>query len=532
VTIAAEHAVPGRTGLDVVETYLESVFRRGRQPMEPIGFSPDWADQPSRHTTHLSASRSPLPPGPVDSDVPPAELLLPRPGTGQRDDWTLAELAAVLRAAYGTVNRRLRVSWNQDSHVRQVYSEAIWGRGAASGGGMYPLEVYLVVADDRLGVLPGVYHYSTAHHELERLALRPAAVPGGDDPAPAYLAVTARFWKNSFKYNSFCYHVVTQDVGALVEVVRLLAASAGLSVRPQLLFDDRSHNRSLGLREDEESVLALVPLTSGSAPRTVGATGSPRTDVAERSRRVLTFPTVTEVHRAVLDAGLVAPVAEPVPRTREPVPGPRLELPPPELAGRHARMEDVVRERRSSFGSFAAGAGIDLAQLSGILAAGAAATEWDADVDAVGRGNPTLHVLVNNMPDLASGAYSYLPGTHELAVVQQRRLAEELQRAYYLSNYNLQEASAVIAVAADWAAARDAHGARAYRSVNFGVAAVAQAVNVAATASDVASGIVLGFDNLTIDELLGFSAPHRRTFLFVILGEEATRPAAYTYELR
>lgn len=45
----------------MVSDYVEAVFRRGREPMEPVGFNPDWADQPSRHKTYLGVRRFPLP---------------------------------------------------------------------------------------------------------------------------------------------------------------------------------------------------------------------------------------------------------------------------------------------------------------------------------------------------------------------------------------------------------------------------------------------------------------------------------------
>jgi hypothetical protein len=47
----------------VVQDYVEAVFRRGREPMEPKGFEPNFADQPSRHKTYLGVTRFPLPEG-------------------------------------------------------------------------------------------------------------------------------------------------------------------------------------------------------------------------------------------------------------------------------------------------------------------------------------------------------------------------------------------------------------------------------------------------------------------------------------
>ncbi|GAB3932235.1 hypothetical protein GCM10027614_01010 [Micromonospora vulcania] len=294
----------------VVREYTEAVFRRARTPMEPLNYEVDWADQPSRHKSYPDASRLPLP-----AELPELPTLrdlhtgadLP-PTTG----WSLTRLAALLRLSYGVLDRRMTVNWNQDVAKRAHFEHAVWGRGTASGGGMYPVELYLVVGAGG-PLLPGVYHYHTGTHVLERLLLGDVtgtvrAALGTDDPGAAgdsYLLAGIRFWKNSFKYNSFCYHVVTQDLGALLGSWDLLAPALGVPLRRLLCFDPAPLDRLLDLDSDAESVFAVVPLNwaetaarPADEPVAAAAPVRARYDAFERSRRVRDFPGVTAVHRA------------------------------------------------------------------------------------------------------------------------------------------------------------------------------------------------------------------------------------------
>ncbi|MBM0278112.1 SagB family peptide dehydrogenase [Micromonospora tarensis] len=307
--------------VEVVREYTEAVFRRARTPMEPLNYEVDWVDQPSRHKSYPDAPRLPLPVA-----VPELPTLRdlhtgahPPPTSG----WSLTSLAALLRLSYGVLDRRLAVNWNQDVAKRAHFEHAVWGRGTASGGGMYPVELYLVAGADG-PLLPGVYHYHTGAHVLERLlagdltgSVR-AALDADADAGGSYLLASIRFWKNSFKYNSFCYHVVTQDLGALLGSWDLLAPALGVPVRRLLCFDPAPLDRLLDLDGDAESVFAVVPVDFGAGaarPAAVEAEVRARYPAFERSRRVREFPTVTAVHRAA--AARTAP-----PRTPSATPRP------------------------------------------------------------------------------------------------------------------------------------------------------------------------------------------------------------------
>jgi SagB-type dehydrogenase family enzyme len=528
----------------VVSDYVESVFRRGREPMEPVGFSPDWADQPSRHKTYLGVRRFPLPAGTGQPLAGVADVLFGEPRADQGPLWTTDSLAALLRLSYGVLDRRLRVSWNQDSHVRVLYPEALWGRGTASGGGMYPLEIYWVAG--RGGPLtPGVYHYSTAHHGLERLLagdltdeVRAACGSAtGSGTADGFLVVTVRFWKNSFKYNSFCYHVVTQDVGALLGNWELIARGTGRRLTRVLWFDDERLNRLLGLPSDEESALAVVPLSFG--PPTGRASASVRRGALidrpsfERSARTRTFEQIAQVHQAVLadrrerPAPATARRLVPLPRDE----GEEVALPGP-LTDRLGRdIGETLRLRRTSFGSFTRSRPLHLDELATVLAGTVSGQRYASDVVPDDVGLTGLYLLANRVTGLPSGTYRYDAHGHRLRAVRRMSLAEKLQRAYYLSNYNLEQVGAVLAISGRWRSTLDAYGSRGYRVLNSEVGALAQTACTAAAALGIGCGAVLGFDNLAVDEAVGLDDGDERTFLYVLLGHERADSADFDYRL-
>lgn len=245
--------------------YATAIVRRGRYPMEPADFVPDWADRPRKGKHFPGAEAFPLPQA---ADLPAAEaasvqrgLFGPR-GTGA---FTLPLLAGMLQESYGLVGRRLAVQANSDLGTLPMYTQANWSRGSASGGGLYPVGVHWVAGPSG-PLTPGVYYYSTPHHDLRRLLAGDAtaevrAAAGGELAGyDQFLVLGVRFWQNAFKYNSFCYHVVTMDTGALLQTWRIWARAHGLHIGPALWFDEDRLGRLLGLEQDEEGVFAVVPL--------------------------------------------------------------------------------------------------------------------------------------------------------------------------------------------------------------------------------------------------------------------------------
>lgn len=119
-------------------------------------------------------------------------------------------------------------------------------RPVASGGGLYPLEIY-VIADVHDRGQKGLYHYNVHHHGLEELR---AAVSRSDlqrlgrqadllVEAPAVVLITSLFWRSRFKYGLRGYRFAVLEAGALIQQMSLVAQSFDLGVLPFAgLYDD------------------------------------------------------------------------------------------------------------------------------------------------------------------------------------------------------------------------------------------------------------------------------------------------------
>ena len=516
--------------------YATAILWRGREPMPPVDFAPNWPDAPRRAKYYPGVLTLPL----ADAvPAPEATVDAALSGPGEADEpFTLAQIASMLRYSYGLLGRRLAVQANTDLPALPSYSHANWHRGTASGGGLYPCSVYLVTGPGD-EVPPGVYYYAHPHHALQRLVAGDvtgtvrAALDRGDETATRFLVVGIKYWQNAFKYNNFSYHAVTMDVGTVIGTWQLWAAAHGQRIDPVMWFDTTVLTDLLGLPDGEEGVFAVVPLRS-----TVDAPASPAVPTArvrhadvERSRVVLDFDALNAMHRTAA-AGTPA---RPAPGALAPalaVPaadGHRVALPEP--APMAVPLADALRARRSSFGRFEAARPISAAQLSASLSA-CLAGRMRSEVRAPGEPPlTTLYVFVNHVDGVPAGSYEYDPAGPSLRRIGDRPPGEFLQRNYFLANYNLEQAAVVVVPAIRTHAVLDAVGDRGYNLVNAEIGAVAQNFYTSAAALSLGAGVALGFDNISYIEELGLDGTGQAPLLIMLLGHERALAGDYSYEL-
>ncbi|MFB6864362.1 SagB family peptide dehydrogenase [Streptomyces virginiae] len=514
--------------------YAHEIMHRGRVPMEPVDFVPDWADRPRKAKFHPDAETFPLPPSPAG----PPHTAPRRPAPG----FTLPLLSGMLRDSYGLTGRRLAVQANTDLAALPHYRHANWSRGTASGGGLYPVAVHWAAGPGG-PLTPGLYHYAPHQHGVRRILtgdvtgdVREAVGPGAGDAGRAtqYLVLSVKYWQNAFKYNSFSFHAVSMDVGALVQTWRLWAAQYGLRIEPLLWFDEERLARLLGVAAEEEGVFAVVPLTWQGArtPAEGGATGATaRHRDVERSRRVIEFEALRRIHRATAGraadrpgpGALDAAAAHP-PRGADPLPLPAPPAPP-------AGTARALRERRSSFGRFDACRPVAAGELAAALA-DCAATRYGTEAERpAGPSLTSLYAFVNHVEGIAPGAYAYDPAAHTLRLVRPGPPGPFLQRNYFLSNYNLEQAGAVLVPTVRTTAVLDRVGDRGYRLVGGAVGAVAQTFYTTAAAFGLGAGVALGFDNIAYIEELGLTGTDEAPLLIMLLGRERPRPADFRHEI-
>ncbi|MFJ3816951.1 nitroreductase family protein [Streptomyces sp. NPDC090056] len=553
--------------------YAHAVLHRGRVPMEPTDHVVNWADGPRRGKYYPDAEAFALPETEDLADVPIAPGLLPGAGDlapGDHPGFGLPLLSAMLKDSYGLTGRRLGIQANTDLAGLPYYHHANWSRGTAGGGGLYPVSVHWAAGPSG-PLTPGLHHYDVQRHALQRLltgdvtgrvreALGPDAPDGALD-TDQYLILGVKYWQNSFKYNSFCFHVVCTDLGTLAQTWRIWAAARGLRLAPALWFDEPALNGLLGVAGEQEAVFAVVPLRwdGGRAavaeawrPEAVrpGAAlpAVPRTDPrhrpavrhrdAERSRTLLDFPQVRAMHRATLagatarpapDALAAAAALTDTARTDAVDGGVPVPLPAPAFPDTGVRR--ALRERRSSFGRFDARRKVSAEHLSAVLAT-CAGTRLAGDSDPAGKHRlARLYAFVNHVEGIGQGAYAYDPDRGDLRPVVTGPQGPFLQENYFLANYNLEQAGAVLVPTVRTTAVLDAVGDRGYRLAVATAGAVAQGFYLAASALGLGAGVALGFDNVSYAERLGLTGGDEAPLLVMALGHERPGPADFRHEI-
>lgn len=530
--------------------YADAIKHRARVPMEPAGFVPDWADRPRKGKHYPEAACFPLPDTGFPGDASAAAGCLPGRAPQPGEQFTLPLLSGMLQDSYGLVGRRLGVQANTDLAALPHYTQTNWSRGAASGGGLYPVSVYWVNGPSG-SLTPGVHYYANQRHAMQRLLtgdvsgeVREAVGCGQRGPrTDQFLVLGIKYWQNSFKYNSFSFHVVSMDIGTILQSWRMWARSRGLCVEPLMWFDEPRLSRLLGLPERQEGVFAVVPLDWGEREPSRdrdeperdpcrGRGAAVRHADVELSRTVLDFDILERVRAATAEnstarpeRGALAPAeVRALPDTGDPLPLPSPHTEP-------VTMRDALRRRRSSFGRFDARRPLTPGQLGTALAASASVT---LETDAEPRGGARLiklYAFVNHVEGIEPGAYEYDPDAHALRLVSEGPHGEFLQRNYFLANYNLEQSGAVLVPAVRTTAVLDAVGDRGYRLYGATTGAVSQAFYTVCTAMGLGAGVALGFDNVSYIERLRLERTGETPLLIMLLGHERPRPADFRYEI-
>ena len=183
-----------------------------------------------------------LPPPSFGDGPPVAEVLRRRRSIRKYSDesLTLAEVSQLLWAGQG---------------VTEV-KEGL--RTAPSGGGLYPLEVYLVTA--RVEDLPvGVFKYGSREHDLVGILgdkmhgkLAAAALDQGCvRQSAAVIVVTAVYERMTGKYGKRGEQYVDNEVGLATENVLLQATALGLGAVIVGAFEENRVRRLLGISAEE-----------------------------------------------------------------------------------------------------------------------------------------------------------------------------------------------------------------------------------------------------------------------------------------
>ena len=531
--------------------YYERLIR-DRQPGVPDEITPPdhtvaWSDAPSKFTIIRDVPRVPLPSGLTSAGLGEGIgckdycLLPPPPGI------TLDVVSDLLLLGAGILGRRVDINWNGQSPESSHHLKALYSRGAASGGGLYPTEAYLI-AEKVEGLARGVYHYDAAHHALARLraggfrpVLEEACLHSSVASADFLLVVTVRFWKNLFKYYNFAFQVVTQDAGCLADCFQQAAWRLGISTTTLYWFRDEVCARLLGLEGSEEAVCAVI--AARGAERHSPAQDQDSKPVPfplpelhlrryERSRRVFFPALLGELHRETTAGGDRRPRADSLPEWEAGGAGQVASFPLEQGCRMAKGFAQSLMERATSWGRFRLYPPLSGKELSSLLCFVNCSARHATDIYSSPRGPSAvrLGLIARYVSDLPPGVYDQDPHQGQLILRTGGRTDAQLQKAYFLENYNLDQVAAILVVIARLEAVWTAWGGRGLRIMNAEAGMVAERCYVAASALGLGCGAALGLDATRINRVLGIDGEKESSILLIFIGHQA--PSAYAYDFR
>lgn len=223
----------------------------------------------------VKAVSSPMPP-PVKTYPDAARVPLPRPSTRgsfarvlrDRRTWRRFGSEPVELTSLATL---LDLSAGIQEWVDAEGEGPVPLKTSPSGGARHPIEVYVAARHIR-DLAPGVYHFASARHELERLS---TAVLPFDQLLPeqwwyrdaaAVVLFTAVFERTRWRYQGpRAYRAVLLEAGHVCQTFCLTATWLGLAPFCSMALADSTIERALNIDGVSESVLYAAGV--GSRPR-------------------------------------------------------------------------------------------------------------------------------------------------------------------------------------------------------------------------------------------------------------------------
>jgi len=136
-----------------------------------------------------------------------------------------------------------------------------------SGGGLYPIELYLLIESDVVSdVESGLFHYNVLDHTLEQIGGKPEmleakAAMNINREVPIICMLSACWERNMQKYDDFGYKIVLLEAGHIAQNLILTARGIGLQSWPFVHFNEKELNVALDLEmRNEEDVIYCIGL--------------------------------------------------------------------------------------------------------------------------------------------------------------------------------------------------------------------------------------------------------------------------------
>jgi len=439
--------------------------------------------------------------------------------TGRGDQMNKKTLAEILFLTAGITRRR------------QFPGGEILFRAAACTGALYHIDLY-VVCGGLADLEAGVYHFAPDDFALRMLRAGDyrsfvnyaAADEAAVADAQAVVVFATTYWRNTWKYQSRTYRHCFWDSGTML--ANLLAVSAAREWPCRVLagFVDRAVNGLLGLEEEREAALVLVPLGrwAGQEPVPAAQPDPLRYATLPLSMSEVDYPMIRAMHAAssLETAEEVAGWRGRPLKAAEPgAPQGRSFPLHPLVAGEWPAdsIEDVIR-RRGSTRTFAREA-IGFHALSTILIQSTRGIP--ADFLDGGRLNQ-LYLIVNAVDGIPAGAYAFHPERRVLELLKEGEFRAEAGHLG-LGQEIPADASVNVYFLTDLREILERFGNRGYRAAQLEAATAAGKMYLAAYAQGLGASGLTFFD----DEVTDFFSPSAagKSVMFLLALGKALRHA-------
>jgi SagB-type dehydrogenase family enzyme len=467
--------------------------RHSRESVRAGGHGLDWSNKPEPFKIYPDLPVTPLP---RDFPVPTMDALAAISGdVGDAAPLDLERLAALLFFSAGVTRR-------------QTYpgGGVMYFRAAPSTGALFQTEVY-VVAGDVAGLGPGVYHFSPGDFALRQLragdfrgALAIAAADEDLASRPAVVALTAIYWRNTWKYQARGYRHLFWDSGTMLANLLATATALALPARAVTGFVDIEVNGLLALDPEKEGALLLAPV---GAPAMLAPSPPVITTITPSSiplsEAEVDYPLLRDAYaNSALDSEAEVMAWREVDDGRPSViatAGALVALPSPRPSAGRALAETILA--RGSTREFS-GAAIGAEEISTALwhatRGGRADVPW---------GSVDLYLTVHAVEGIEPGAYCYRPAAHALELLKR---GDFRQQAAYLC---LEQAlggmsSATVFFLADLDTLLETYGNRGYRLANLEAGLIGGRLYLAAYAQRFGATGLTFYDR----DVVAFFSPH------------------------
>lgn len=457
-----------------------------------------------------------LPSGVASLDVPALEAVAGREASDRiGQNHNLENLSTLLFYTAGRIRQRDFTG-----------AGTVTFRAAASAGGLYPIEVY-VVCGDLPDLTAGVYHFSPIDFALRSLRegdyRRVLSQAAGADPAivaaPVTLVFSAVFWRSAWKYQARSYRYCFWDNGTMGANLLAAATALGFPAKVLMGFVDDQVNHLLGIDGQREASLCLVPIRQADELPSKGEVGyvSPLAVEMALASGEIHYPDMSHLHAAsaLSTPNEVATWRRPAVMPPGQSTGARLPL--ATEATDSISLGQAIRQRGSTR-RFAREA-MSHAQLSAILAH--AATGFEADfLSSQGSTLLSPYLIINAVEGVPSGSYVFLPSDRTLVRLREGAFREEAGHLCFEQALGA-DASVVMFFMADLKAVLQRFGNRGYRAAQLEAGVIGGKMYLCAYALGLGASGLTFFD----DEVTAFFSPDAagKCAIFVVaLGKTAS----------